>query len=297
MFAMKTNTDGKPPGHGSYRAGMAMIVLTSGACVAALVFRTPIRSRYWAWQVIQAHSVAERVAPLTCLCNAGDAGRWGAAALLAHPDEEIRQYGVVVLQHAESDWSRRALLQALRDSSESVREMAALGLAVRGDDTVIPELLRIYADGDDPSARAACLALERLATPAAVAALTGLTREPADAARRAALADALAAIGSENCVPGLLELLDDGRPCGVETRAERVLARLAPLLAERGLSEPATSRPASAPVTQTVAERAAAALAQITGLSPPFAPDLTVEQRNEAVRVWSDWLAARRASP
>ena len=274
-----------------------MIVFTSAACLAALLFRTPIQSRFWAWQVTEARGVTERAAPLTCLCNAGDAGRWGTAALLTHPDEEIRQFGMVVLQHVKSDWSRRQLLHALADPSDAVREMAALGLALRGDDSVIPVLEQLYGEGDSVSASAACLALERLATPDAVAALTALAGEPAEATRRAALVDALAAIGRKDCAAGLLKLLDDDRPCGVEPRGERFLERFAPLAAERGLVQPSTSRPTSEPAARTVAERAAAALARITGLSPPFGSELSDEQRNNAGRIWHDWITAQREAP
>jgi HEAT repeat protein len=285
-----------------------MIALTAAACLTALLFRTPIRSRYWAWQVVHSGNVAERAAPLTCLCNAGDAGRWGARVLLAHPDPEIRQFGVLVLQHVRSDWSRRRLLQMLADPSAAVREMAALGLALQGDDTVIPELKRLYAGSDAESAAAACLALERLATPEAVAALTELVRvEPAanrstasatpDVIRRAALVDALAAIGTVDCAAALLDLLDDCRACDLPTRDERLLARLTPLAVERGLIETPASQLSPTIAGRTIAERAASALAHITGLSPRFACELPREQREDAARVWHDWVGARREAP
>ncbi len=274
-----------------------MIALTAVACLAALLFRTPIRSRYWAWQVMEARGIAERAAPLTCLCNAGNGGRWGVAALLSHRDDEIRQYGVVVLQQVESGWSRRQLLRMLGDPSEAVREMAALGLALHGDETVVPVLEQLYADGDSVSASAACLALERLATPRAVTALTVLARSSADTSRRVCAVDALGAIGRADCVTGLLAVLDDHRSCPVGTRAEQFLERFSPWAGERGIVEPATSRPASKAVTQTIAERAAMSLSRITGLSPPFASGLSEEQRAEAARTWRDWLAVPPDAP
>lgn len=274
-----------------------MIALTATACLTALLFRTPIRSRYWAWQVIEARGAAERAAPLTCLCNAGDAGRWGTAALLTHRDAEIRQFGVLVLHRVESEWSQRQLLHALADPNEAVRELAALGLALHGDETVIPVLEQLYAEGDTASAAAACLALERLATPGAVAALTALAREPAEASRRAFVVDSLAAIGTRECVAGLLALLDDHRPCPAATRAERFLERFGSWAGERGIVEPAISPPASQPVSQTVAERAAAVLTRITGLSPPFASGLPEKRRRAATQIWRDWLTARPDAP
>jgi len=286
---------------GSYRAGALLIAMTLMACLTALMFRTPLRSRYWARQVVQARGMNERAAPLTHLCNAGDAGRWGTETLLTHPDAEIRQFGVAVLQHVRSSWSRRRLLEMLEDPSEGVRELAALGLAIHGDEAIIPQLKRLYTGGDALAASAACIALERLATPNAVAALTALADRPADVARRAALVDALTGIGTAKCAGPLLELLSDHRPCHVQTRAERVLDRLTPVAAEHGLVERPTSKPASQPgvdsASQTLAERAATALARITGLRPPFASDLPEEQREQAARIWRDWVAARRGAP
>lgn len=278
-----------------------MIAVTLAACLAALLFRTPLRSRYWAWQVETASGINERAAPVTHLCNAGDAGRWGTEFLLAHPDEEIRQFGVFVLQHVQSDWARRRLLQMLADPSAAAREMAALGLAIHGDATVIPVLKQMFAGDDVGAASAACLALQRLATPEAVAALATLSAQPADVAQRAALVDALAAVATPSCVAPLLDLLSDHRPCDAATRAERVLAHLAPLVAESGLVEltpaDAASQPTSGPAPRTIAERAAETLARITGLSPPFASGLPDQQRQDAARVWRDWVAAQHQTP
>jgi HEAT repeat protein len=298
---MATGLGEKPSGRSGYRAGTVMIAVTLLACLAALVFRTPLRSRYWAWQVVEARGVAERAAPLTHLCNAGNAGRWGTETLLAHPEPEIRQFGVLVLQHVRSDWSRRRLVQMLTDPDETVTELAALGLAIHGDASCIPELRRLYAGQDALTASAACMALERLATPEAVAAMAALAAQPASVAHRAALVDALAAVGTSDCVAPLLGLLSDHRPCEIATRADRLLERLTPVVAESGFgavspAEPA-SRPATEPASHTIAERAAAALERITGLSPPFASDMRPEQQEGAARVWRDWLARHPGAP
>jgi HEAT repeat protein len=285
-----------------FTAGAIMIGLTLVACGAAIVFRTPLRSRYWAGQLVRARSMEQRAVPLAYLCNAGDAGRWGIAVLLEHPDAEVRQYGVVVLQHVRTDWSRRRLLEMLNDASTPVRELAALGLAIHGDASVVPELKRMYVEGDPQAASAACMALERLAVPEAVAALAELAEQPAEAAHRAALVEALQGVGNAECAAVLLELLGDHRPCHVPMRAQRLLERFAPLAREYGIGAPAASRRANgstgaAPAPRTIAERAAAALSRITGLSPPFASNLPAERREAAERVWRDWLAESRPAP
>lgn len=301
-------TDGKPPRASRYRAGLVLIALTAAVCLAALLFRTPLRSRFWAWQIVQARHVAQRVAPLTCLCNAREGGRWGTEALLSHRDPEIRQYGLVVLQHVKSDWSRRRSLEMFADPSSAVREMAALALAFQGDNAAVPELERLYAGQDSAAAAAACLALARLGTPEAATALTNLVRvrpgsdrlndgELADVNRRAALVDALATLGGAQCAAALFELLDDCRPCDLPTRDERLLAQLAPLAAERGLIQAPATQPPTRPGPHTIADRAAAALARITQLNPGFTCDLPQAQREDAVGLWRDWIATRGSTP
>lgn len=298
---METGVGEQPRRYGRYRGSAIVIALTLAACLTALAFRSSLRSRYWAWQVVRASGVEQRAAPLTHLCNAGDAGRWGTSVLLAHPESEIRQFGVLVLQHVRSDWSRSRLLLMLNDTSEAVRELAALGLAIHGDPAVIPELERLYAAGDPMTGAAACIALERLATPEAVASLAVLAAEPADVTRRTALVDALAAIGTPPCAPPLLRLLHDQRPCRIQPRAERLLERLMPLAAESGLVEAplreSATQPSTAPALETIAERAAAALAGITGLSPPFTSDLPEQQRANAERIWRQWVATHTKAP
>ena len=285
----------------AYRpAGLALAV-TLLACVGALLFRTPLRSRYWAWQVARSASPDGRAAALTLLCNAGDAGRWGTATLLASSDPELRQYGVVVLHHVRSDWSRRRLLDRLTDPDADVRELAALGLAIHRDPAALPELRRLYCAGDSAAAGAACLALERMGTPEAEAALAELAGQWVEAASRAALIDALESVGSVRCAAALLKLLDDHRPCTVATRAERFLERFAPLAAAHGLVDgamlQAATRPSAPRRPGTIAERAAAALAGLTGLGPSFASDMSEEERETAASVWRAWLEARLGAP
>jgi len=302
-----------------------MVLLTALACLAAIIFRTPIRSRYWAGRIAHGTTTPERAMYLTLLCNAGDGGRWGTAVLLEHEDAEIRQLGVVVLHQLDTDWARQRLLRLLEDPDETVRELAALGLAIHADESVIPELKRMYSSSDETVASSACIALGRIATPTAVAALTELAARPAEASRRADLVDALGDIGTPPCVPPLLELLEDHRTCdvparvsrlalealrGLRTEAPRALpgwlpapqsndaAASLPIAASLPTSLPLpASRPALENAPGTIAERAAAALARITGLNPPFSSDLPPEQRQQARHQWAAWHAAATNTP
>ena len=292
-----------------------MVLLTALACLTAIIFRTPIRSRYWAGRIAHGTTTPERAMYLTLLCNAGDGGRWGTAVLLEHEDAEIRQFGVVVLHQLDTDWARQRLLRLLEDPDETVRELAALGLAIHADESVIPELKRMYSSSDETVASTACVALGRIATPTAVAALTELAARPAEPNCRADLMDALAAVATPACVPPLLELLEDHRTCDVPPRASRLalealrgLRTEAPRALPGWLATPqsndaAASLPiaASGPTLEiepgTVAERAAAALARITGLSPPFSSDLPAEQRQQAKQQWAAWHTAATNTP
>ena len=283
------------------RASTLMVLVTALACLSAVLFRTPLRSRVWAARVITAHSAADRAAYLTLLCNAGDAGRWGTTVLLDHPEAEFRQFGVLVLHNVRSDWSRGRLLERLSDSDESIRELAALGLALHGEQSVIPHLQRIYESGATESAALACAALGRIATPQAVAALTQLATRPADPASRAALVDALAAIGTPACVPALLELLADDRAFAQPTRearlASELLANLSPAQLAGIPAEIPASLPSATPTGRTIAERAAHALVRITGVDPGFSSEQPPTKRNQARQAWISWQASESPAP
>ncbi len=266
------------------------IALTLVGCASAILFRAPLRARWHAARLAAADTPAERAALLQALIAADDAARWGVSALLAASAAENRQYGVLVLHHLRSDWARERLLDALRDADPAVRRLAAVGLAIHGDERVVPALRTLYRDSEPGSAAAACLALARLGTPTAVAALTQLASEPADVIRRAAVIDALGEIGAAACVPPLLALLDDERHCDAPAPDEEMAARaLAALHAEgRAL---AASQPISAFRPRTVAERAAAALHRITRRGSPTAwMDLEASARAECRAEWSEWL-------
>ncbi len=269
-----------------------MVLVTAIACGAAIFLRTPLRSRWWAARVMETDDANERAACLTALCNAGDGGRWGTSVLLEHADPAVRSAGVVVLQHVRSDWSRGRLLAALKDADANVREMAAVGLAIHGDESVLPRLIEMFRSADAGAARAACIALEELASPGAVAAvaeLVALGPAEVDADRRAMLVDALSGIGTDGCVPPLIAMLDDHRATSLPTRAEQLGQRAlaAAVLQRPEFATAATSRPAAE--RRSIAERAAAALARVTGLDAPFSSEAPEETRAEAMRVWSKW--------
>lgn len=275
------------------RLAVVMIVITGAACVAALFLRTPLRSYYWASRVIESPDVAEQAVYLTALCNAGEAGRWGTSRLLGHESEAARAAGVIVLQNVRSAWSASRLMEMLSDRSRHVRELATLGLAIHGDESVIPRLREMFNTGDEATVGAACVALQRLATPGSIATLTELADADATIVQRAHLIDALGGIATAECVPALVNMLNDHRRCSIPTRASQLaLDALSRSDELRALGGGMTSEP-SEPPPETVAERAAAALERITGIDSAFTSELNEAERNESARRWLAWLEHR----
>jgi hypothetical protein len=274
------------------------IAVTLLACIAALWYRAPLRGRYWAGQLARSDSPQRRAALLAALCNLGSDARWGVQVLLDEPDAATRQLGVIALQHIDAPWARARLVALLDSADESeLQRLAALGLARHGDDQVIPTLLWLYRTGESDSARLACLALERLGTPAAVAALFELAAEPADAARRSALVDALATLDRPAAVPALLRLLEDERPLVTPTLADETRQRVLADLVAEGSLPPVTAAPATAPAERSIAAHAAAALARITGRHPSAAEswdEWDAAQRADVAADWAAWQAARQ---
>jgi len=117
---------------------------------------------------------------------------------------------------------------------------------------------------------------------------------------RAALVNALEAVGTAECAPALLRLLADGHACTLAPRFEgieqRVLAGLATMnLSDSDLRSLGPAGPPSTQATQTVAERAAAALARITGVQAAFSSSASEAERAQATERWQAWLAERAA--
>jgi HEAT repeat protein len=287
---------------GRSRVAAIAVIVTAVACATAIAFREPLRSSYWAWRLEQTRDAARRAEYLTLLVGAGERAEWGVRSLLASDQAEVRQFGVRVLQHVRAEWSRGLLLGCLADADERVREFAALGVALRGEESVIPWLKAMYASRGGECAAAACLALQRMGTAAALRALTELAMTPTDAERRAALVDALNDVGTAACVPGLLILLDDERIAQRPALEMRLAAdalaalRLHASGSERGITADA-GLAGEAPGGQTIAERAARALARITGI-PADAKAPAGEKPLEAARQrWADWQRERAGGP
>jgi hypothetical protein len=272
------------------RPALVVVGLTLAACITAVCFRTAIRSRFWASRVISAGGAAERASYLTLLCNAGDGGRWGTSVLLDHADAGIRQQGVIVLHHVRTAWARERLTRLLGDPDAGVTELAALGLALHGDESVIPRLRELYESGPADAGRAACIALGRLATPTAITTLTELAGAPGDVEHAAALVDALDDVGTAEAVPALLKLLADERECNMAARRDQRAQQILRHFGNQSGSLPEMIEGLEhGPAGRTVADRAARVLGRITGISTPYTATMPAVARDAARTAWEAW--------
>ncbi len=273
---------------------LALLSVSVLVCVAALIWRSEIRARYWAGRIAASDNLQQRAYYLTLLCNAGDSARWGVSYLAARSDPGVRQYAALALQHVEAEWAPAARLRLLQDSDPQIRSLAALALALRGDARIVPLLQEMLA-GEPAGAAGACLALERLGGPDAICAIDAALPEVSSPDVRAMLVDALEQIDEPGCVPPLLRLLDDERQSELPGRAETLAREAQSALLSQGVVVAASS-PAmdSTRTRRTIAERAAVALTRITGIDGERWAELDAAARAERRERWRDW--SERAS-
>lgn len=272
------------------RLAIGLVVLTACSCVLALVFRTPIRSRLWAARLAETSDPREQARLLSALIEAGEDGRCGVQTLLQGERGDLRQMGVLALHQLRTSWANERLVAALDDADADVRELAALGLALHGDERVIPRLEALYRQQDAQAAGAACIALLRMGTPAAENALCGLVEAPTTACARQALVEALDELGNPAAGRALLRMLTDNDTCAAPLRRARLGAQAA-----AQLDLPATL-PAEDAITGagTIAEQAAAALNRLTGLELRFSSELDPQARVALAAQWSAVLEQNR---
>ncbi len=104
---------------------MVMIAFTVTACAVALFMRAELRARWWAGRLAGATQPAEQAQYLAAICSVRDHARWASAYLAGHSDPQVRQFAVVVLQHAQSSWARQRLEALTRDPDPVVRGLAS----------------------------------------------------------------------------------------------------------------------------------------------------------------------------
>ncbi|RMF70641.1 MAG: hypothetical protein D6744_19135 [Planctomycetota bacterium] len=275
----------------SYRPHAFVILAVAGVCAAALVLKAPYQADRAARLLIATDDDAARAAYFDQIAAAGERGRWGISRLLRAQRAEDRQFGVLAAQPLRSEWSRNALLEALLDRDPVVAETAAVALAARDLRAALPRLREMFQSRDPRAVRAACVALAVSSADISTAELSAWADQAGTPMQCAAIIDAAEGVGDRAAGRILLGFLDDDRVCIAPTRTER-LARLVPLAALAPYGSLADAEPVrEEKPPPTIAERAADALARITGFDIPFRSDFTESERHAARRVWERALA------
>jgi HEAT repeat protein len=145
------------------------------------------------------------------------------AALLDSEDADDRWWGVRALSAMNGPDISSLLIEALRDESPAVRQVAALGLRYHPNSEAIPELIRALADHDRLTAHLASNALSACGQDA-IDSLGQALRSPLSSVRIEA-ARALAGMDEPAVISLLFHALDDDS-ASVNFWAERGLERL-----------------------------------------------------------------------
>ncbi len=243
-----------------------------------MFFRMEIRAHWWAYRLTRVESDHERNYYLACLAAVGNKSLGAVDRLLQNPRPEVREMGVIILEHCTPGVADKRLVALLSDENEDVAIRAALALASRED---VSSLLRTLRDcllehpgGPD---RHAAVALQRIGGAEAEQALLDALPHATDPNLRAQIIDSLGMLGSEAAVPILTDMLADERQVTILPYSQRsalqALAARQQQLLNKGI-DPQTVMDALQKET-TVAAIAARSLRLITDApvdEPPTQP-------------------------
>lgn len=194
----------------SVRSAVIALMLFSGWGVA-LSNRGPLLARWWGWRLARAESGADQADYLQRLIASGPAAVGAARALAVNADPWVRCMGVGLLRQDSSETGRRLLTAALTDADDRVRELAAIGLAARGDEAAVDTLAEMIATGKKNEGIVALSALRRIGTARARAAIRAIGADAADASIKAQAIEALGALEDNEAVEWLIDQLADDR--------------------------------------------------------------------------------------
>ncbi len=223
------------------------------------------------------------------------------ASMLTDRDEQVRAEAVRVLGELRASEHIEQIERLLFDPSEKVKANAIQSVGNLRDRKAVPALVRAL---DSPSAgirNNAVIALGKIGDPSA---LPGLRKamEDADQWVRSSAAAALGSMGDRDAIPLLTKAVSDGSSY-VRGSVASALGTLhtpsAILLLCMLLNDQAPSGFfILEPYRQTeVRDEAADALGRITGLSHGFSKTAGPAEREEALREWQQWCAAKMPAP
>src|SRR5262245_54512427 len=215
----------RPRGRRAEQMTIAAVVLVIVACLLALWQRDRVRAWWWTRGLVKSQSTAEQRYYLTMLAGVHGASVAAVAPLLHDPDPAIRSLAVAVLVHGQTPAAREALIGALSDTDQDVRDDAAHALAFAyGPQTVADLRSRIW-NARGAMALAMCVAMGRAEDESATLALLEIARHHADANVRAQAVERLGYRGSSTVESELRVLLDDPAPVTARLYDERMNER------------------------------------------------------------------------
>lgn len=147
---------------------------------------------------------AEKAVP--ALIELGDEAVPALLELTRSSEADDRWWGLRVLAqapHAQAEW----LVPFLRDPAREVRQCAALGLALKPDESATKALVRALSDKDSMVGSLAVNALVKIGSPA-VPALIDAVKDGAQSARIHALR-ALAEIRDHRAIPLMMKVMEE----------------------------------------------------------------------------------------
>ena len=147
---------------------------------------------------------AEKAVPL--LIELGDQATSALLELTLSPDVDHRWWGLRVLAqspHAQAGW----LVPFLKDPAREVRQCAALGLAIKPDESAVEPLVQALSDEDSMVSSLAVNALVKIGG-AAVPPLIEIVKSGSQAARIHALR-ALAEIRDHRAIPVMMQVMGE----------------------------------------------------------------------------------------
>lgn len=223
------------------------------------------------------------------------------ATMLTDPDEQVRAESVRVLGELRASEHTEQIERLLFDPSEKVKANAIQAVGNLRDRRAVPALVRAL---DSPSASIrnnAVIALGKIGDPSA---LPGLRKamEDTDQWVRSSAAAGLGSMGDRDAVPLLTKAVSDsssyvrGSAAGAlgVLKTPSAIVALCTLLNDQSPSGFFILEP----YRQTgVREEAADALGRITGLSHGFSKTAGTAEREEALREWQEWCAAKMPTP
>ena len=240
-----------------------------------VLFREPIRIRYWGYQLAHSTSATDRDYYFQLLASRNERSLPIARRLLASGDVQTRLDAVDLATTVKSRAATALLARACDDPDAAVRRRAIIALARRDDDGIVGRLRTLADHTDVDTAMLATSALTTVGSPRALETLIQLAHANHRAGVRAQAIESLSQWGPEPGVRTALEacLNDDVLvefPIETERQARAALAFAQGKLAERG--EPITLDDTDPFTPMTNAQRAARALDRLNVSIPTSAP-------------------------